>query len=110
IEMATVFRREFGNEGRLPENTEGMSGTQRGEAGIECVDENDAAVGHDADIVRIEIAGRVRHARYVVAVGALLRLRAGREHVLKPPELEERRGQNALLVGPYPHGAREVSL
>jgi hypothetical protein len=63
IEVAPIFRRKLGYEGRLPEHAKGVRGAQRGETGEHCIDEHDAAIGHDADVVDVKVAGSVQSRR-----------------------------------------------
>ena len=76
-----------------------MRWAQRGEAREQRIDEHDAPVRHDADIVDVEVAGGVGDARYVVAVGVGAVVLAW-QHVLEAPDLEQRRHHEPLRVGP----------
>ena len=107
--MAAVLGRELGDERRLPEHAEGVRGRERRKTREQRVDEHDAPVAHDADVVDVEVARGVGDARDEVAVGRIRRL-VGTEHVLEAPDLEQRGDDEPLRVGPQPHGARKVAL
>ena len=80
-----------------------------GEAGEQRVDEHHAAVGHDRHVVDVEIARGPGELRHVEAIVTLMRL-AGRQHVVEPPELVERREIELAAVRAEAHGPVEGAL
>ena len=52
-------------------SAESMHRRQQRQAGIGGVDEHDAAVAEHADVVDVDLAGGVRDARHIIAIGAV---------------------------------------
>ena len=102
VEMAAILGRQPRDEGRLPEQAEGVHRRQQRQARIGGVDEDDAAVAEHADVVDIDLARGVPDARHIIAVGAVHGL-AGGQDVLEAPDLERGRQHQALRVHPQPH-------
>lgn len=55
--MAAILGRQTRDEGRLPERLEAVEDIERRKAAIFGVDEEDAPLGIDTDLVDIDIAG-----------------------------------------------------
>ena len=108
--MATVLRREPADEAGLPQRLEAVHGIGAGEAGIFGVDEHDAVVAINGDLVDVEVAGGLGIARHKKPVELLVGHLARAKHVLQAPDLRDRRHVNALLVDAQPHGPDEIAL
>jgi hypothetical protein len=87
--MATVFCSQFGDVFGLPHRRKTMGVAYRRQATEQGVDENDAAMLVDGNIVNIYIAGDVRHLRHIETIETVALL-ARRQHVVELPELVER--------------------
>lgn len=62
-----------------------MHGIERGEAGIFRVDEDEAVVTVDGNLVNVEVPGGVGGARHIEPVELLVRDLAALEHVVEAP-------------------------
>ena len=87
VEMAAILVDQRRDEGRLPHQFETVARRHRGETVVAGVDEQHAAVGVEADIVRVEAAGDVDAARHVAGVEGLVDALFGFEHVLEAHDL-----------------------
>ena len=110
VQMATVLRREPADEAGLPQRLEAVHGIGTGQAGIFGVDEHDAVVAVDGDLVDVEVAGGLGIARHIEPVELLVGHLARAKHILQAPDLRDRRHVNALLVDAQPHGPDEIAL
>ena len=82
-----------------------------GEAIIERIDEDDAAVLELADIVGVELPGDKNLARHVAGVKHIVDLLVGLQDALELQDLEQRRQQDRVLVrNANPHGLAEEAL
>jgi hypothetical protein len=108
--MAAIFRREFADEGRFPNGTEGVSLVEFGEAGKGGVDEDHPAARLHGKLVQIDLARRLRVAGNIAAVEMLIGELAGPQHVLKPPHLCIDGEIDPLRRGPEAHGAGKADL
>ena len=90
-----------------------MHGVERGETGIFRVDEDQLVFRIDGKLMRIDVTGRMGHARDVepLIMQRLLRGELPRtEHVLQAPDLGDGREIEPLRRGREPHGAHEIPL
>jgi hypothetical protein len=86
---------------------------ERGKAGIFGVDEDEPVLAIDGELVGIDVAGGVGHARDVeplVVQRLLVGELTGTEHVLEPPDLRDGGDMDRLRRGGEPHRAHEVAL
>ncbi len=95
---------------RPPDRPERVAHARHRQAGELGVDEDDAVIRVDGDLVPVEVAGVLGVAREVERVEMLVGELARPEHVLKPPDADIRHEKDALGVGVDAHGARKVAL
>ena len=100
VQMAAVLLDDLGDEGRLPQRREAVARRGGGEAVIERVDEDDAAVGELADVVSVELAGDEDLARHVAGIEDVVDLLVRLQHVPELQDLEQRREQDGVSVRP----------
>ena len=87
--MAAVFGCQARDEGRSPQRHETRCHSGPRQAAEEGVDEQRLAVVIDTEIVNIQVAGCIGHARHVERVVALIAL-ASFEAIFETPQLVER--------------------
>jgi hypothetical protein len=113
VQMAAVLRRELGDEGRLPQRLEAVHLIDGGEAGIFGVDEDQPVVGIDRELMGVNVARRIGHARNIEAL-VVQRLLVGElpwsQHILQAPNLGDGGEMDVLRRCREPHGAHEVPL
>ena len=110
VEVAAILGRERRDEGRLPDRAEIARVADRGDAGIERADEQRPAIGADADIMRVDAAGRPGE---VGNVDRVERARlAGAHDIVEAVELELGGERDAARAFAHrqPHAAREIAL
>ena len=107
--MATIFRGQTRDEGRLPEGGETVLVADGGDTTVERIDEENTPIAVERDVVRIEIAHGVSDARHIDAVVAVVQL-ALREPVGELPELPARGCEEPIGGGGQSHRPIEVTL
>ena len=90
VQVAAVLGGEPRDEGRLPQRLEAVGDAHRREAGEFGVDEDHPAGPVDAELVDVDVAGGLGVARHVEPVEILVGPLVRGEHVLEPPDLEQR--------------------
>jgi hypothetical protein len=100
--MAAVLGRKLRDEARLPQRLEAVHRVERGKARIFGVDEDEPVLPVDGELVGVDVAGGLRHARHVeplVVEGLMVGELALTEHVLEPPDLGDGGEIEALRGG-----------
>ena len=111
VQVAAILLDDLRHEGRLPQRREAVAPRRGGEAVIERVDEDRAAVGKLADVMGVELAGDEDFARHVAAVVEIVDLLVGLEHVPEFDDLEQGGEQDGVLAGNADaHGLAEEAL
>lgn len=108
--MAAVFRRELGDEAGLPQRLEAMHGVEGGKAGIFGIDEDDAVIAVDGNLMNVEVACGLGIAWHIQPIELLVSHLSLLEDVLQTPNLGNCRKIDALGARTQSHRTHEVAL